>query len=52
MPQSAAAVIDLEDFRRLREDRRPAQGASSSHPVPRPVPTPVWVVWVPVWFVA
>jgi hypothetical protein len=53
MSNSAAAVIDLEAFRRQRQEQakrpeRPVAAAVTS-PV---VVLPVWVAWVPVWPVA
>jgi hypothetical protein len=54
MPQSAAAVVDLNEFRRRREARsapRP-MAPSQAAPVAVPVPAPVWIMWVPVWVVA
>jgi len=52
MAQSAAAVIDLDAFRRRREART---GAAAASPAAAPAPVavlPVWIMWVPVWFVA
>jgi hypothetical protein len=53
MSQSAAAVIDLDSFRRERQQKseRPAR------PAPRPLLAPVCIVpvmvaWIPVWPVA
>jgi len=40
----AAAVIDLEEYRRKRAAHRPASGSSPSTPGSVPV-----VVWVMVW---
>ncbi len=48
---SAAAVIDLEEYRRRREVRAQAQ----AHPAPTGFAfSPFYggIVWVPVWFVA
>lgn len=49
MAQSAASIVDLNEFRRRKQPpvaRRPAA-------TPRAMlPPPVWIVWVPVWFVA
>jgi hypothetical protein len=51
MSQSnAALVIDLDDFRRRRAARSEARPATSAPAMVPPVP--VWLVWVPVWFVA
>jgi hypothetical protein len=48
---AAAAVIDLETFRRQRQERqRPARAAAARQPAV--VMMPVWIAWVPVWPVA
>ncbi|HEX9291279.1 MAG TPA: hypothetical protein VF904_17295 [Anaeromyxobacteraceae bacterium] len=53
MSQSAAAVIDLDSFRRERQQR----AERPERPAPRPLPSPVCMVpvlvaWIPVWPVA
>ncbi len=50
MPQ-AAAVIDLEKFRRDRREARGAMRQGAVAPAPSAVAClmPVWVAWVPVW---
>jgi hypothetical protein len=49
----AAAVIDLDSFRRQRHGER---GAERPQPRPRPVANAMWmpvlVTWIPVWPVA
>jgi hypothetical protein len=50
MPQSAAAVVDLEEFRRRREARR-SPPARPAVPPQATVAMPVWMCWVPVWVV-
>ena len=48
---AAAAVIDLDSFRRRRQASEPIR-----HPVqirrPNAVLMPFWVAWIPVWPVA
>jgi hypothetical protein len=52
MGQAAAAVIDLEEFRR-RQARRETAKPGMSTPLRRQPPiVPFWVVWIPVWPVA
>jgi hypothetical protein len=54
MQQGAAAVIDLEQFRRRKDARempKPAPGRATM-PAHAAMPLPVWIVWVPVWTVA
>jgi hypothetical protein len=48
---NAAAVIDLDEFRRRQAMRETAKPARMQ---PRRVPAvvPFWVVWIPVWPVA
>jgi hypothetical protein len=56
---SAAAVVDLQDFRRRREARQAKRAPAPSQvrtavglPCAPVVPVPVWLVWMPVWTVA
>ncbi len=55
MSRSAAAVVDLNEFRRQRARPEP-RAATPMRPalasVPVPLPVPVVVCWVPVWVVA
>jgi hypothetical protein len=51
MPQ-AAAVIDLETFRRRREARpEPVKCRAGPAAPVSPYLVPVWIAWVPVWLV-
>jgi hypothetical protein len=46
----AAAVIDLDEFRRRREDGRQEKRPPTAMCSPRhQFVLPVWVMWVPVW---
>jgi hypothetical protein len=48
---AAAAVIDLETFRRQRQERlRPARAMPARQPAVMVMP--FWVTWVPMWPVA
>lgn len=50
MAQSAAAaIIDLNEFRRRRQ---PAPARSNAAAPRAMFQAPVWIVWVPVWIVA
>ena len=52
MSATAAAVIDLETFRRERQERqRPACPMPARLSAPALL-VPFWVTWVPVWPVA
>jgi hypothetical protein len=42
-------VVDLDEYRRSRGDRRPTIAATRSSMVTPPPVAPVWVYWVPVW---
>jgi hypothetical protein len=49
MAQSAASIVDLNEFRRRKQPpvaRQPAVAPRAT------LPPPVWIVWVPVWIVA
>jgi hypothetical protein len=49
MAHSAAAIVDLNEFRRRRQPPVARQPAAT----PRAMfQAPVWIVWVPVWIVA
>lgn len=54
MQQGAAAVIDLEQFRRRKDAREMPKPPRSPAMMPPPPAAclPVWIVWVPVWTVA
>jgi hypothetical protein len=52
MSSSAAAVIDLEAFRRQRQERERPGPRSMRPRAPQTVLVPVWVAWIPVWPVA
>lgn len=51
MSTTAAAVIDLETFRRERLERQRPTRPMPARP-PAAVLVPFWVAWVPVWPVA
>ncbi|MEW5851443.1 MAG: hypothetical protein AB2A00_21820 [Myxococcota bacterium] len=46
MKSSTAAVIDIQEWRRKREQE---QAQSSQVPQVTPVWVPMWVCWVPIW---
>ena len=51
MAQSAASIVDLNEFRRRKQP--PVARQQQPALAPRAMlPPPVWIVWVPVWIVA
>lgn len=49
MAQSAASIVDLNEFRRRKQPPVARQPAAAPRAM---LPPPVWIVWVPVWIVA
>lgn len=49
MSNAAPNIVNLDEYRRSRGDRRPMQVRQQTATPAMPAAPAVWVYWVPVW---